>query len=116
MIKIDMDLGGKGLPSGVPTFDEFCKNPDQWRTRDDAKLAEVDKGGKINRVTQKHRYEIAGFKCKTLHEVERIASNQGIPMKELDYRPVCIPQTGHKCDMLIKFMPKWEREKRDAWN
>lgn len=114
-INIDVDVN-MDIPEGFPTFKEFQKNPDKWRTRKDAKFGEVDKGGSsINKITQRHSYEIEGYKCKTLEEVERVALSQGIPIEALDYRPQVIPQSGHKCDLKIVFVPKHIREKRENW-
>jgi len=104
------------LDAGFPSFEKFCANPERYLGKDDDKLAEVDKGGKgINAPTKKHIYEIEGFKCKSLEEVERVAKDFGIPVKDLDYKPEVIPRAGHKCDLYIKFVPKSVREKRADW-
>jgi hypothetical protein len=111
----DIDPGEELRAMGAPTFQEFKKNRERWVGRPDDKLAEVDKGGKINRTTQKHIYEIEGFRCKSLEEVERVARSQGIPIKDLDYKPEVMPNAGHKHDLLVKFMPKSERDRRKDW-
>jgi hypothetical protein len=80
---------------GMPTFEEFKKNPERWTGRSDASLAEVSEGGlEVKSKYRKQTYEIEGYRCKTLEEVERIALSQGIKLKELDYRPQMIPQGG----------------------
>jgi len=115
-MKFDIKVPENLLRAGFPTFDQFAKNPDKYRKRDDDKFAEVDKGGKdINAVVQKHIYEIDGYRCNSLEEVERVAKNQGIPIETLDYQPEIVPNSGQKCDLYIKFVPKWERNKRAAW-
>lgn len=101
---------------GVPTFEEFCKSPDKYRTREDEKFGLADKGSSnLNRHVQRHRYEIEGYSCKNLEEVERVARAQGIPIEALDYQPEVIPQGGGKCDLLVKFVPKHVRQKRQTW-
>jgi hypothetical protein len=99
---------------GMPTFEEFKKNPERWTGRTDASLAEVSEGGlEVKSKYRKQTYEIEGYRCKTLEEVERIALSQGIKLKELDYRPQMIPQGGGQWDILIKFVSKHERKRRE---
>lgn len=99
---------------GLPTFDEFRKNPDKYMGREDDRLAEVDYGSRnLGKHVQRHVYEIEGYRCKSLEEVERIAKSQGIELKELDYVPVVTPLGGGQCDLKITFM---RREKVAARN
>lgn len=101
---------------GAPTFEEFCRNPEKWRGREDDSLASADVGSQtLKGMVKKHIYEIEGYRCKSLEEVERVARNQGIPIRELDYRPELIPIGAGKCDILVKFVSKQEREKRATW-
>lgn len=101
---------------GMPTFAEFAKNPEKWLGRDDDKLAWADAGSRaLEKHVQRHIYEIEGYRCKTIEEVEKIASSQGIPLRELDYRPSVVPTGGGKCDILVKFVNKADREKRKLW-
>lgn len=98
---------------GIPTFEEFRKNKEKWLGRDDDTLACVSKGGEgANRDTHRHIYEIEGYRCKTLEEVERVAREQGIPLRSLDFRPIIIPQGAGKRNLLIKFISKDERTRR----
>lgn len=100
---------------GMPTFDEFKKNPDIIRGKQDEVFASAEKGGEIaNAFTKKHIYEIAGYRVKSLAEVEKIATDRGIPLRELDYRAVCIPCGAGKADVLVKFMSKQEIARRNA--
>ena len=115
MKDIDIHPGEELRKMGAPTFQEFKKNREKWVGRDDDVLARADKGGNINRVTKKHIYEIEGHRCKSLEEVERVAASKGIPLRELDYQPKVIPGIGHKCDVLVKFVPKHVRDKRRNW-
>ena len=44
---------------GMPTFDEFAKNPETLLGRDDERLQEVDRGStQLNRVVRRQIYEI----------------------------------------------------------
>ncbi len=100
---------------GVPTFEEFCRNRDKYLAPvDDFDL--VDKGSRTMKNVKRHVYEIEGYRAKSLEEVEKIASSQGIPIRELDYRPQIIPQGAGKCDIVVRFLPKHVRDKREAWD
>lgn len=101
---------------GAPSFEDFKKNREKWVGKDDDNLGQVDAGSQnINRYVQRHVYEIEGYRCETLEEVERVARNQGIPVRELDYKPEVLPQSGYKCDLLVKFVPKHVRDSRKDW-
>lgn len=100
---------------GVPTFEEFSKNPSKYRASDEESLNQVDKGSTIFHKGVKYRYEIEGYRCKSLEEVERISKEQGIPLKDLDYRPEIIPQGGGRAEFLVKFMSKNQRDRRKSY-
>lgn len=100
---------------GAPSFEEFKRNRDKYMGRPDDVLSSVDQGGTMLKgYMKKVRYELEGYRCATLEEVERVASSQGIELSDLDYRAVCVPQSGYTCDILVKFMTKAEYERRRA--
>lgn len=101
---------------GMPTFEEFAKNSEKYLGREDDAFAQIDQGSKnLDRHVQRHIYEIEGYRCKSLEEVEKVARSQGISLGALDYQPQVMPLGGGKCDILVKFVSKAEREKRDLW-
>lgn len=101
---------------GLPTFEEFSKNSEKYIGRDDDALSQVDAGSKqLDRHVQRHVYEIEGYRCKSLEEVERIATAQGIPLRELDYRPQVQPTGAGKCDILVRFVSRSQRDERAKW-
>lgn len=113
---IEIELTPELKALGAPTFQEFVKNRDKWMGKDDEKLGLADTGSQIlKKHVKKHIYEIEGYRCKNLEEVERVAKSQGIPVSELDYRPEIMPMSGRKCDILVKFVPKHTRDKRETW-
>lgn len=99
---------------GIPTFKDFSKNPDLFRTNEEEAFNQVDKGSSVFYKGVQYKYEIEGYKCKSLEEVERIAKSQGIPIKELDYQPEIIPQGGGKAQFNVKFISKAQRDKRNG--
>lgn len=102
---------------GAPTLEEFAKNREKWMGRDDDALISVTEGGQgIKKDYRRHQYEIEGYRCRTLEEVERIARSQGIPLRELDYRATLIDTGSGKNDVLVKFISKKERETRAKWS
>lgn len=101
---------------GLPTFEEFRRSPDKWLgswedTFDSAYKSSQDKF--LRSHIQRHIYEIEGYKCKTLEEVEKVARSQGIDLRSLDYRPEMIPQGGGKWDVKVVFVSKNQRDRRN---
>lgn len=115
--QFDVDLDNELINAGAPTFKQFCDNREKYLGKEDEVLGYMDQPTSMLKKyeNKKRLYEIEGYRCKSLEEVERVARSQGIPLRDLDYRPEIIPQAGHKCDILIKFIPKWVREKRADW-
>jgi hypothetical protein len=102
---------------GFPSFDEFKRNPEQWLGRDDESLAQADVGSTIlNKTVRRHIYEVEGYRCKSLEEVERVAASQGIPLRELDYRPVLQQAGAGKYEIVVRFMKKSEIARRNVKN
>lgn len=102
---------------GMPSFDEFAKNPEKYMGREDDRLSEADVGAsQVKHLVKRHIYEIEGYRCKTLEEVERVARNQGIPIRELDYRPSMVQAGAGKYDIIVKFVPKEMAQVRNEWN
>lgn len=101
---------------GIPTFEEFSRDPEKWlgKSTEVFDTAEIGFLGRERKNVRRHKFEIEGYRCATLEEVEKVALSQGIPLRELDYRPQMIPLGGGKCDILVKFVSKEDREKREA--
>lgn len=100
---------------GMPTFAEFARDPEKYLGRPDEVLALADEGCSILRkgkALRRHQYEIEGYKCKTIEEVQKVAAQQGIPLETLDYRPQVLPQGCGKFDILVRFVPKDQIEER----
>jgi hypothetical protein len=101
---------------GFPTFEQFNKNPEKWLGRDDDALASVDVGShNLRKIAKKYKFEIEGYRCKSLEEIQRVANSLGIKDKDLDYKPELIPLGGGDCEILVKFVSKQERQRRDKW-
>jgi hypothetical protein len=98
---------------GAPTFEEYCKNP-KWRERlygkPDQLFGAVDRGSEnLQLYVQKHRYQLDGYECKSLEEVERVALSQGLDPWKLKIQPELVDLGGRKCDLLVRFFSTDER-------
>ena len=106
-MKIQIKIPPHLKAAGFPTFEEFCANPNKYRRNKEETFAAVDNGSKLIRhLITSTTYEIMGYKCATLEEVERTAQSLGFPIDHLDAKPQAIPELGGKCRMHIVFEPK----------
>jgi hypothetical protein len=111
-----MPLTDSDIQKAMPSFEEFKRNPEKWLGRDDDMFSEIDRGSTlISAYVEKQKYEFMGYRCNSLEEVERVASNMGYQKKDLTYVVETRPNTGYKCDLLFRIMPKSEKAKRDSW-
>lgn len=77
-------------------------------------LGRIDHGTHLFRqMVQRHEYEVAGHRVKTLEEAERIALDYGINLQK--FTAEILPQGGGKCNVLVKFVSPEERAKRSSW-
>ncbi len=98
---------------GAPTFAEFAKNPDKWRSSNSNMLDSVDAGSILLRqILNKQIYEIDGYRCNSLEEVERVAKDQGIDLNNIVCRPEVVPVGGGRCDILVKFTSRKSVDER----
>lgn len=101
---------------GLPSFDRWAKEREKFMGTEDEVFASADKGSTLlSRSVQRHIYEIEGYRCKNLEEVERVAREQGINLKALDYRPQLVQSGAGKYDIIVRFVSKGQREKRESW-
>lgn len=99
---------------GAPTFEEFAKNPEKWKFASEHVLNMVDVGslGPLKKFIAKQTYEIAGYKCDSLEEVERIAKNEGYDIRFLEINPQVIKEGGDKYSIHVVFQSgRKQREK-----
>lgn len=98
------------------TFEEFKRRRESYLGLSDSEdFGLIDRGSQVlKKQVKRHIYEIEGYRCNSLEEVERVAAAQGIPLRALDYRAMVQPLGAGKCDILIRFVSKTTREARDA--
>lgn len=92
---------------GLPTFEEFCRSPDLWRTRPDNVFANADKGSTLlRRAIVKHSYVFRHWKTNSLEKMEKILSDYGLSPQEVEMKPELIPLGGGRCEAMIQFVEK----------
>ena len=102
------DLLNNPKAYGLPTFQEFCKDPDRWRKSADKVLGAVDIGsvGGLKKFVAEQTYEVAGYKCKTLEECQRVAQNEGLSIESMEMKPEVYKLGGDKYGILVSFIKK----------
>jgi hypothetical protein len=113
---LDMDSAIEFLVNrhGFPTFDEFRKNPDKWRMREDELFASADASTQTFKQalqTQKYQWKDE-YLCDSLEQVERIAKDEGFKISDLEMQPavrtVNGTSPGGPVEIIVRFWPKEE--------
>lgn len=90
---------------GMPTFQEFAKNPDAYRLSDDFMLGVIDAGDKNLKEVKRHIYKVFGYKTKSLAEAERIARNHGYSITSMKCKPEVRQDHSTKLYIEVSFEP-----------
>lgn len=62
---------------GLPTFEEFCANPDRWRKRNEDAFNLIDAGSQaMKNQIEKHVYYVAGYKCGSLEIAQKVLMDE----------------------------------------
>ena len=92
---------------GVPTFEQFAKNPGFFRINPEETFLLAETGSTIfKKNIKKYRFFIDGYECKSIEAVERIAIDQGYRREDLDICPEIISVGGGKVEFHVKFKNK----------
>jgi hypothetical protein len=92
---------------GLPTIEEFSKNPEKFRTGVESLFEVADKGStNLNRLIRKHEYRIMGYKCKTLEEVQKIMNAEGRKLDEYVLKPELVRDAVSKLTCIVTFVLK----------
>lgn len=105
---------------GMPTFDEYAANPahyiSKFKMNDNAAtLADMEDGAMnsvLGRVLKTVKHEILGYRVRTLEQVEKIALENGVDLRNIKYRACLIPLGGGDGEVLVKWMTEAEYNKR----
>lgn len=95
---------------GMPTFEEFRKDPEKYKGRHDELLALADASSTVKELRDKiqtQTYKCMGFDCgKSLEKVERIVKEEGYTMTQMDMVPRIYPEAGGKIRIETEFVVK----------
>lgn len=102
---------------GIPSFEEYSRNPGKWKVRTDRSMAALEQGPNIaRRELQKVKYKINGVELGTIEAAERAILDYGYTLEDLElgkdgrksklkYEMNMIPQGGGKYDVEVNFLP-----------
>lgn len=94
---------------GLPSFDEYAKNPDKYNIRPDETLACVANGNTIlQRDIKRHVYHICGYQVESLEKVETIALDHGWDLAKMDIKPHLEQAGAGKYEIHVNFVLRGE--------
>ena len=89
---------------GVPSFMEFCQNPQKLNIDN---LAIVDQSSsQLRRIMKGQTYKVLGIECKTLEKAEELAKDLGHDIRTMDFKPEIENLGGQWCNIIVNFVPK----------
>lgn len=92
---------------GIPTFEDFAKSPEKYRTSLEHLFESVDRGSSaLNRLIIKHEYLILGHRADSLEQVQRIMTEEGYTLDQLTIQPELHKETAGKLKVVVSFIPK----------
>jgi hypothetical protein len=115
-MKIEIDeLMRNPTKFGAPSFEQFCKNREKWFGKETDvldRLVNSSDGSTARNSARRLKHEILGYRTTKLEEVERIALENGINLRSLEYCAAFQPLGGGEADILVKWMTKDEYLKK----
>ena len=101
---------------GFCTFEQFRKNPSKWRARPEQALESIEGAGTLYKSQiRKMTYELEGYRCDTLEDVQSQAGQMGFRDQDLVFFPVRHNHLAGKFDMLVRIFHKNTVKQRGAW-
>lgn len=95
---------------GMPTFEEFRKDPEKYKGRHDELLALADASTTVKDLRDKletQTYKCLGYDCgKSLEKVERIAKEEGYRIDQMDMVPRIYQESNGKIKIVTEFVLK----------
>lgn len=113
------DLQADPKAYGLPTYEEFSKNPHFWRERKDRSMSALDAGftaSKLKNMMSKMKFKIHGKSVPSIEYAERAILDNGYTLEDfelgksgkdskLKYEMNMIPQGAGKYDVEVNFLP-----------
>lgn len=70
---------------GIPTFEEFSRNPKRWRKSAEHALETAEKGSTTITGIKAHQYYVEGVECESLEQAQRIMGDMGYRSDEVEF-------------------------------
>ncbi len=111
------DLIANPKAYGLPSFEDFQRNPDLFRIRKDASMISLDRGPtSFRKDLGKVKYKVHGVDLKSQEEAETAILDAGYSLEDLElgrdgkssrlkYEMNMIPQGGGKYDVEVNLLP-----------
>lgn len=94
---------------GLPTYEEFCKNPAKWRDNPEQSFIDADRGSTMLRQSiVKYMYVFRCWETYSLETMERILGDHGLKPKDVKMKPELIYLGAGKIKCIIEFVEKKE--------
>ena len=88
---------------GMPSFDQFRKDPDKFRDSEGARMGRLDQGSRVfNNLVEKQTYKYKKWETTSLEEFQRVLKNEGKDFMNMKLCPQVIPTKGGKCEIVIE--------------
>ena len=101
---------------GLPTFDNFKKNPERYLGQVEDLLSCLEKGSEIlGGYVRKHIAYVEGYRVRSYEEAQRVLRNMGIREDDIEWTANCVNMVAGKCDLEIKIFSKASFARRKAW-
>ena len=100
------DLEANPTKYGLPTKEQFMKNPERYRMKmtADELMAQIDTGSNtLSGMVQKYEWYVEGYQCKSLEAAERVMQSMGHTVLNCKLIPEVIPEGAGKCKIKVTF-------------
>lgn len=93
---------------GLPTLEEFMKDPDKWRLPDSHNLNVLDNGsqGGLRKLIREQIYDYNGYRTRSLEHLEHILLNEGLSPKDIEMRGELLKDIAGKYAVLFTIKRK----------
>lgn len=96
---------------GLPTFQEFCKNPEKWRANPEQVLIDATRGSTIlKKAISKITFAFRCWETSSAEKIERILADYGLKPQDVEMKPELIYLGNGKCKCIVNFIEKERRE------
>ncbi len=107
---------------GFPSAQQFISNPEKYielfRGKETNVFDIVSNGSTnagIRAATKSIKYTFRQYKSTRLEEIERIAKDSGVNLRQMQFKAVINNEGGQNGEIVVRFMENEEFERRSKW-